>query len=794
MSDDSVTIEINGTACRARKGAMIMEVADAAGIVIPRFCYHKKLSVAANCRMCLVEVAKTPKPLPACATPVMDGMQVFTGSPLALQAQRSVMEFLLINHPLDCPICDQGGECELQDTAMGYGRDISRFSERKRVVADKDLGPLIATDMTRCIHCTRCVRFGEEIAGLPELGVTGRGEDIRIGTFIERAVSSELSGNVIDVCPVGALTSKPFRFKARAWEVRQCPGLAPHDGVGSNLYVHVKRNRVVRVVPRDNDEVNESWLSDRDRFSYEGLYSDDRLGAPRVKRDGTWQEVDWETALQAAADGLRRVREQHGAERLGALGSPSATLEELYLLQKLMRGTGSNNIDHRLRQGDFSDDGEAPGVPWLGRALASLEDAGATLLVGSDCRRDQPLVNHRLRKCVRGGGVVCAVNPLDYGFNYPLGTQVIGAPEVMSGALAGIAKALTGEPLSEAGAQCTALLDAVEVDEAHARIAQFLSEAERPAVLLGAMGLALPNAARLRALAGLVAERAGATFGYLADGANAVGACLAGALPHRGPGAERKLSPAGLNVGEMIAAKLEGWLLLGVEPELDCHDGRGALEALSAARHVVCLSAFRSAAMDDYADVILPIAPFAENTGTFVNLEGRWQSWDAAVTPFATARPAWKALRVLGNLLGIDGFQHVDCAEVREEAAGVAGGDLADCRGAWRVPKPKGTVPAGLCRIGHVPMVAVDSLVRRAPALQRTVHAVGAQAIINSATARRLRLGAGDSAAVRQNGACTTLDVRVSDSVADDCVVIPAGVSGSAGLGPACGPVEIEKV
>ena len=442
MTDDLVNIEINGKRCKAKPGSMIIEVADEAGILIPRFCYHKKLSVAANCRMCLVEVEKAPKPMPACATPVMDGMIVSTKSPYAVQAQKSVMEFLLINHPLDCPICDQGGECELQDVAMGYGRDLSRFNERKRVIKDKNLGSLIATDMTRCIHCTRCVRFGDEIAGLPELGSTGRGEDLQIGTFIERNLDSELSGNVIDVCPVGALTSKPFRFRARAWEITQRDSVSPHDGVGSNLHVHIKDGKVVRVVPRENDAINEAWISDRDRFSYEGLYSDERLSAPQLKQDGQWLEVDWETALGAAAQGLRQILDAHGAEQLAALCSPSATVEEAYLLQKLMRSLGSGNVDHRLRQCDDNDRSETPLAPWLGQSLISLEASDVTLLVGCDARREQPMVNHRLRKSVLAGGSVLALNPVDFEFNYALAATIVSSPAEMVKELAGVAKAL----------------------------------------------------------------------------------------------------------------------------------------------------------------------------------------------------------------------------------------------------------------------------------------------------------------------------------------------------------------
>ena len=415
-AEDAVNIEIDGQPCQARKGAMIIEVTDALGISVPRFCYHKKLSVAANCRMCMVEVEKVPKPLPACATPVADGMKIFTSSDIATGGQKAVMEFLLINHPLDCPICDQGGECELQDLALAYGGDVSRFSEKKRVVEDKDIGSLIATDMTRCIHCTRCIRMLREVAGKMELGATGRGENLKIGTYIEKSLESELSGNVIDVCPVGALTSKPFRFKARAWELQQAATVAPHDCIGSNLFAHTRRGELMRMVPRENEQINEVWLSDRDRFSYEGLSSDDRLTMPMVKVDGEWQSVDWETALQTSVEGIRAVIAAHGADQMGVLVSPAATVEEMLLTQAVARGAGINNIDHRLRQSDFSDQDTAPPCPTLGQPIEALEDINAALLIGSNPRKDQPIIGHRLRKAAVAGAQVMFINPVDSNF------------------------------------------------------------------------------------------------------------------------------------------------------------------------------------------------------------------------------------------------------------------------------------------------------------------------------------------------------------------------------------------
>ena len=807
MSQDTVTIEIDGRPCEARKGAMVIEVADAAGIAIPRFCYHKKLSVAANCRMCLVEVERAPKPLPACATPVMDGMKVFTTSDTSREAQRSVMEFLLINHPLDCPICDQGGECELQDLAMGYGRGVSRFTERKRVVPDKNLGPLIATDMTRCIHCTRCIRFGTEVAGLTELGATGRGEDMRIGTFIERSVDSELSGNVIDVCPVGALTSKPFRFRARAWEMVQREGVAAHDAVGSNLHVHVRQGRVLRVVPRENEAVNEVWLSDRDRFSYEGLYAEDRLLRPRVRDEGgAWREVEWEIALDAAAREIRAVLDAEGPAGIGALASPVATTEEHYLLQALVRGLGGANLDHRLRQADFGDQTQAPAWPWLGMDLADLERVDAALLVGGNVRKEQPLAGLRLRKAALAGASVFAVNPIDYGFNFDLAGRIVVSPDRIPGELAGIARAAeTGK--AGAGGEGGS---AAETTAEQRAAAAALAGAERAVVLLGSGAAAHPRAAELRALARTIARRTGARLGYLSDGPNGAGASLAGMLPHRGPGGAEAAS-RGLDAAAMLDAKLSGYLLLGTEPELDCANSEAALAALRGARSVVALTGYVSPAMEGYASVLLPMGLFTETPGTLYNAEGRRQRYAAATTPPGEARPAWRILRVLANRLGVGGFDHEGIEDVQAEADAsigevvppdnLAGSEPGSEPGASAgaqagEPEEGGDAAAGsrLWRVGEVPIYAVDPLVRRAGALQRTVEAPAPAVRVNPAVARALGLVTGGTAAVRQNGSERTFPVVEDSTVPDGCLLLHAGVAHSVGLGPAWGPVSVEPV
>ncbi len=785
MSEELVNIEVNGIPLKARKGAMLIEVTDAAGIPIPRFCYHKKLSIAANCRMCLVEVEKAPKPLPACATPVMEGMKVYTESPKALAGQKATMEFLLINHPLDCPICDQGGECELQDLAVGYGGDVSRFAERKRVVKEKDIGPLIATDMTRCIHCTRCVRFGEEIAGLRELGATGRGEHMEIGTYIAKAVISELSGNVIDLCPVGALTAKPSRYKGRSWEFVQHAAIAPHDSLGSNIFIHTLRGKVMRVVPRENEEINETWISDRDRFSYEGIYSEDRLAAPVLGG----AETTWESALEAVASDLKAVIGQHGPEAVGFLVSPTATAEELYLTQKLARGLGVTNLDHRLRQADFSDQDIAPPFPWLGQSVADLERVKAALLIGSNVRMEQPLASHRLRKAALAGGRIMFLNPRAFDFRFPVAAQVIADPAAMVGALASVARAI-GELKGQALPESLAGLATGEPGETERAMAAQLSEQTPATVLLGNLAIAHPAFAQLRALAAFIAHCSGAQLGYLAEAANSVGASLVGVLPHRGPGGKSALAK-GLDARAMLDQPRKAYVLIGIEPELDCWDGAAALHAMQSAECVVVLSPYASATTRSYARTLLPIAAFAETSGTYVNAEGRWQSFQGASKPFGTARPAWKVLRVLGNLCGLDGFDYVTSEEVLAEARSACAGVEPNNALDWSQALPPYR-PEGLLRMADVPIYAVDALVRRARALQRSPLARPAEVRLHPEAAQQLGVAGREQVQVRQNGAVVELPLVLDDSVPKDCVWIPLGLPASAALGSAVGPVAIQ--
>jgi len=789
MADDSkVTFQIDGRTVEARKGAMLIEAADAVGIDIPRFCYHKKLSIAANCRMCLVEVEKAPKPLPACATPVTEGMVVQTASPLARAAQKGTMEFLLINHPLDCPICDQGGECELQDVAMGYGGDVSCYAEGKRVVPNPDIGPLIATDMTRCIHCTRCVRFGEEIAGLRELGSTGRGEHTTIGTYIKHAVASEMSGNVIDLCPVGALTSKPYRYTARAWELRQHAAVSPHDGLGANLWLHTRGHRVMRAVPRDNEAINEVWISDRDRFGYLGLQADDRLLTPRIKRDGEWQACDWSVALSTAAEGLRAACGEEGGSQLGVLASPVATTEELFLLQKLARGLGCANLDHRLRQGDFSAQAAEPRHPWLGMPVADLEQVDAALVIGSHLRKEQPLLSHRLRKAALAGASVSFLNPVDYDFNFPVAQVLVAGPAAMVTELEAVAAALAAK--SGQAAPAGLLPDGATPGAVHEAVADQLMSAERGTVLLGALAQTHPAYGHLVALARFSAEASGARLGFLACAGNSVGATLAGVLPHRAPGGT-DTAETGLDARAMFEQPLRGYLLHGIEPELDCWNPAAAADALGQADCVVALTSYASPDLLAVADVLLPIAGYAETSGTMVNTAGDWQSWEGAVPPPGEARPGWKVLRVLGNELDIDGFEQRDSTEALAELRAACNGVVPDNVAAAEAT-PAASAIDGLIRIGEVPIYASDALVRRASALQATPDHVDACVRLAPAVAARLGLDDGTEVSVTQGDATTTLPLAIDSSIADGAAWIPAGVPGSS-RGPACGPVTIDK-
>lgn len=786
MSDDLINITVDGKQLQARKGQMLIEVTDAAGIEIPRFCYHKKLSVAANCRMCLVEVEKAPKPLPACATPVMPDMVVKTTSELAAGAQQGTMEFLLINHPLDCPICDQGGECELQDVAMGYGNSSSDYVETKRVVMDKNIGPLISTELTRCIHCTRCVRFGEEIAGIRELGATGRGENMRIGTYIAKSVDSELSGNVIDLCPVGALTAKPSRFSARSWELTQHSTVSPHDSVGSNLFVHVGNGSVTRAVPRENEAINETWISDRDRFSYEGLYTDDRISSPMLRIDGELKPVDWQTALSATAKALSDAVEKSGPKSIAALGSAQSTLEEQYLLQKLMRALGSNNVDHRLTQIDYSDQQLAPVMPWLGMALEDLENLNAALLIGSNVRKEQPLAALRLRKASLKGASISFINPRVYPMNFDTASNIGASPREQLLHLLAVAVAC--------GCQdelVTRIASEATVDDNHRAIADHLKSADNAAVLLGNSSVMHPDYASVRALASCIASATGAVFGYLPEGGNTAGAWLAGCVPHRTAGGVAT-ETVGLNAAQMLDAPLETLVLMGVEPRYEQINSALARKQIANATTII-ISTHLSRHAVDHADVVLPSAAFTETSGTFVNAVGAWQMFNGAAAPPGEGRPGWKILRVLGNELNLDGFDFNDVTAVRGELKTLCRELTLDntySADAIELPEPN-TNGHELIRCGDLPAYKSDMLVRRARSLQKTVDARQNVVALNSVDLQALGLEENAVVSVRQDDSTVMLKVAQDDGVPAGCAWLPIGSTDVAGFGSLFQPVTL---
>ncbi|MGA9853886.1 MAG: NADH-quinone oxidoreductase subunit NuoG [Gammaproteobacteria bacterium] len=785
MIEQLVNIEIDGKPIKARKGEMIMQAADREGVYIPRFCYHEKLSVAANCRMCLIEAEKAPKPLPACATPVTEGMKVFTRSLRALAAQRASMEFLLINHPLDCPICDQGGECELQDLAMGYGRDITRYSERKRVIKDENIGPLISTFMTRCIYCTRCVRFGQEVAGIQELGDIGRGEHSRIGTYIGRSVDHELSGNVIDLCPVGALNSKPFKMHGRGWEMTQIEAVSPHDCVGSNLYGHLLRGTVMRVVPKSNEAVNETWISDRDRFSYTGITSSERLQHPMLKLNGIWQKTDWETALAAAANALRQV---HGDA--GVLASPNSTTEELFLLQKLARGLGIHSIDTRLRQADFRDDEFEPIYPWLGQSLEEIEKLNSILVVGSNIRKEVPLLAHRLRKAALSGGQVMFLNARHYESLYPLAAEINVALLDMPAALAAVLKAALGR--KAAPTHLKDFLKQQAPKPQHQLMAEQLLQGEHKAVLLGHMASQHPQYADLRALAAVLAEVTGAQLGYISEGANSAGAWLAGAVPQRLAGG-KKAALKGLDARAMFSEPRRCYLLMNVEPELDCWDSGSALHALNNADSVIAITPFVTDRMQHYASVLLPAGTFGETAGTYINAEGRWQSFTGMTKPLGESRPGWKILRVLGNTCELVGFEYLSSEDVREEVRKIVGDLKPDNAFMGTRIVTSAAAHKGFQRVAEVPLYSTDILVRRAPPLQQTKDADAAWLRLCPADAKKLGVTEGDPLSIKNDDRSVVLPVKIDASMAPGDICLPAAIGATAGFGALHMQLELGK-
>ncbi|BAX58235.1 NADH-quinone oxidoreductase subunit NuoG [Burkholderia stabilis] len=774
-----VELEIDGKKVEVPEGSMVIQAAHKADTYIPHFCYHKKLSVAANCRMCLVEVEKMPKAVPACATPVSAGMIVHTQSDKAVKAQQSVMEFLLINHPLDCPICDQGGECQLQDLAVGYGKSSSRYSEEKRVVFHKNVGPLISMEeMSRCIHCTRCVRFGQEIAGVMEFGMLGRGEHSEITTFVGKTVDSEMSGNMIDLCPVGALTSKPFRYSARTWELSRRKSVSPHDSVGANLVVQVKNNRVMRVLPFENEAINECWISDKDRFSYEGLNSEERLTKPMLKQGGQWIETDWQTALEYVAKGLKGIAADHGANALAMLASAHSTAEELFLVKQLAQELKTPNVDFRLRQQDFS--APVQGAPWLGMPIADLSNVDAAFVVGSFLRRDHPLFAARLRQAAKNGAKLHFLHATGDDALIPTAQRIVAAPSAWLDELAGIAAAVA----QLRGVALPDTLAGVTASPAAQAVAQSLANGERRAVLLGNVAVRHPEFAKLHAVAQWIADNTGASFGFLTEAANTVGAHVVGALPGEG----------GLNAREAFAQPRKGYVLLNVEPEFDTADPAQALAALNQAEMVVVMSPFKHGL--DYADVLLPVAPFTETAGTFVNAEGTVQSFNGVVRPLGDTRPAWKVLRVLGSLLGLPNFEYETAEEVRVAALGDAGvaGRLSNQTSVAPARVAANAANGGFERLADVPIYHADALVRRAGALHLTAAAKAANAAaLPAALFDKLGLKEGDAVRVRQGERAVQLPAVRDANLAETVVRVSAATPAGAALGSLSGELVVEK-
>ncbi|MBL8447984.1 MAG: NADH-quinone oxidoreductase subunit G [Zoogloeaceae bacterium] len=777
-------IEIDGISVQVPDGSTVMDAATKVGAYVPHFCYHKKLSIAANCRMCLVQVEKAPKPLPACATPVTNGMKVWTHSEGAIKAQKGVMEFLLINHPLDCPICDQGGECQLQDLAVGYGGVESRYQEEKRVVFNKNLGPLVATDMTRCINCTRCVRFTQEIAGVMELGQAFRGERAEIMPFVEKTVDSELSGNIIDLCPVGALTSKPFRFSARTWELSRRKSISPHDSLGANLIVQLKHDQVKRVLPLENEEINECWLSDRDRFSYEGLNSPDRLTKPMIKVLGEWKETDWQTALEAASKEIKGTVDSAGAAAFGALISPNATLEELHLAQKLVRGLGSDNIDFRLRQTDFRLDGAMTGAPWLGMAITEISSLDRLLIVGSFFRKDAPLLAQRVRQASRRGLRVSAVGCAHDDWLIKTAERISVRPSELVPVLLQLVQAIA----SSSGKTVSPALDGRNKGEIGDEVSGMASEllaGSRVAVWVGALAEQHGRFAEILGIAAEIARLTNGRFGVIGQSANGVGGYLAKAFPQRG----------GMNALGMVNNPPKALLVFGAEPSFDFADGEATRSALNAAQSVVCMTAFKSDELFRYATVLLPIAPFAETSGTYINAAGVVQSCEAAAPAKGQTRPGWKVLRVLGNFLGQTGFEQESSEAVRCEVIGSEGvlprGSLCS-----EVPMVPAAIMGeqGLERVSDIPIYAVDSLVRRAPSLQKTKDAASsASARINPSLAQRLAIEGAEWVQVAQGPARAKLRVVFDEAVPEGAIQISGATPETAHLGPLSGLVTVER-
>jgi NADH-quinone oxidoreductase subunit G len=742
---DAVNIEINGVPMQAKKGSMIIHAADKAGMAIPRFCYHEKLPIAANCRMCLVDVEKMPKPAPACATPVMEGMKIYTQTKRALDAQRNVMEFLLINHPLDCPICDQGGECELQDVSMGYGRSVSRYVDRKRVVSDENMGPLVATDMTRCIQCTRCVRFTADIAGTYELGGMNRGERLEIGTYDGKPLMTELSGNVIDVCPVGALTNKVYRYKARAWELTARESVAYHDALASNMFLHVHRNEVVRAVPRDNELVNECWLSDRDRYSHEGLYAADRVSQPMLREGDSWREASWDEALDAVAEQLKA----QAADQLGVLVHPATSNEEGMLLASLATGLGCEHIDHRLKQLDFAD---AAVAETFAMSVPEIEQAKVVLLVGCNIRHEIPLLHQRLHKASKRGQKVFAVNPVDFETTFTLAGKTIVKPSALPQALTNIVTA------SDADAKT--ILDALQAAEGNA------------VIILGELAENHAQASHLRQTAKQIANASGAKINRIPQGANAIGLARHGVLP----------ATKGLHASAMLKQPRASYLLYGIEPQYDFANNADALKAFADA-NVIAFSAYASEHLKSTANVILPIAVLPEIEASLSNVDGITHHTSAAGKLPGQTRAGWRVLRALADKLGLSaGFEFTDLPGLRSamKPSVVTSGNGLSATAA-------SLADGEFERVVSTPIYRADAVLRRAKSLNAHTLTKGAAAVLNPADALARGFSEGVMVKVGDGVGSSVLPLMISTRVVPGTVWIESGYEASAPLSPNAG-------
>ncbi len=720
IDNSRIKIEIDGIEFSVKRGSKIIEIADEAGIYIPRFCYHKKLSIAANCRMCLVEVEKAPKLFPACATPVNDGMKIFTNTEKVISAQRAVMEFLLVNHPLDCPICDQGGECELQDLTVGYGCSTSRFLEDKRVFDDYDLGPLVSTDVTRCILCSRCVRFCSEISGTDDLGIINRGSNSRIFTFLKSCLHSGLSGNVIDLCPVGSLTAKPSKFKVRPWELVQKTTVGCHDCVGSNLYIHIARDKIIRVVPKRNELLNETWISDRDRFSYEGLYSSDRLKMPMVKYNGVWKNTSWAEAFKVVLDKFSSIKTENFSKQVAAIASPNSTCEEFFLLQKLLRFLGSDNVDHRLNQVDFSNQDNMPAFVGANIGLNEFDELDSVLLIGSDIVREQPIISIKLRKILNSGGSVFVLNPMDFNFFMNVSYKKIVNPGEFIHILSCIIKnILLFKGIGSYDGVDLGVFSGVVGYDKYTDLSRRFLDAKRKVILIGQYVTFGPDYSKILSLCNLLSKLTESFFGVMTEGSNSAGGWLSGFVPHRLPGGIKLSNNKETNCLNIFSSLLKIYVLFGVEIENDSFFSKNAVDSLLKADFVLSFASFKSDILLDVSTVILPISCSYENSGTFVNMSGVWQTFDYVVLPDHEVKFGWKALIDLANYLKVSGFSYSDYEQVLLDLKSIVGDECFLYWDFYCVDNLISNVSNKFIMIPYISQYASDSLVRRAGSLQR---------------------------------------------------------------------------